>query len=147
MTCYCPLIGPCETFFYSLDLMSLMSYDKLSTDNNRNYVAMINVINNAMLSATQQMSILIHYPSLEENVSREGKLLLLIIIRKTGKCIKSYIRIAILNILSAFLVCYFMFGKTLSLKLLSWEAIKEKCWHSKLYFSTTIRVEFNIKIK
>ncbi|KAL4218489.1 hypothetical protein ACF0H5_023223 [Mactra antiquata] len=57
--CYCPDIGSCEMYNYSIALNKLVQTGKHEGDNNRSYVFTIKVTNNAMLSNIERVDILV----------------------------------------------------------------------------------------
>ncbi|KAH3708849.1 hypothetical protein DPMN_068308 [Dreissena polymorpha] len=70
--CYCPDIGKCEFFIYSIPLNQLVKEDKHTGNHNRNYFFAITVTNNAMLTTTEHIDVLVDESQPEEGVVIEG---------------------------------------------------------------------------
>ncbi|XP_052220285.1 uncharacterized protein LOC127837360 isoform X3 [Dreissena polymorpha] len=70
--CYCPDIGMCEFFNYSIPLNKLIEADKHTGNHNRNYFFKITVTNNALLTTTEHIDVLIDESPPEEGVIYEG---------------------------------------------------------------------------
>ena len=70
--CYCPDVGMCEFFNYSIPLHDLVVKDKHIGNHNRNYYFTIIATNNAMLSTTEHIDVLVDDSPPEEGVVYEG---------------------------------------------------------------------------
>ncbi|KAH3709958.1 hypothetical protein DPMN_069718 [Dreissena polymorpha] len=70
--CYCPNIGNCEHFLYEIPLNKLIEAFKHVGNHNRNYFFSINVTNNAMLSTTEHIDVLVDDSPPEKGVVLEG---------------------------------------------------------------------------
>jgi len=71
--CYCPDIGACELFNYTIPLNKLQAINKHLGDHNRNYFFEIIVTNNALLTTTEYIDILVDESPPEPGVVYEGK--------------------------------------------------------------------------
>ncbi|XP_060552014.1 uncharacterized protein LOC132713433 isoform X3 [Ruditapes philippinarum] len=71
-SCYCPDIGKCEDFKYSIPLNKLVHANKHIGNHNRNYVFTIKVTNNAKLWNIEQVDILVDDSPPEIGVVYEG---------------------------------------------------------------------------
>ncbi|KAL4218491.1 hypothetical protein ACF0H5_023225 [Mactra antiquata] len=70
--CYCPDIGSCEMYNYSVPLNKLVHAGKHEGNHNRNYFFTIKVTNNAMLSNIEHVDILVDDSPPEVGVVYEG---------------------------------------------------------------------------
>jgi hypothetical protein len=71
--CYCPKVGACEVFNYTVPLNKLVADNKHLGDHNRNYYFTIKVTNHAMLSNIEHVDILVDDSPPEPGVVYEGK--------------------------------------------------------------------------
>ena len=72
--CYCPAVGYCELNLYTIQLNSLIGLNKHNGDHNRNYYFTLTVTNQAMLSTTERIDILVDDSPPEKGVVYEGTL-------------------------------------------------------------------------
>ncbi|KAH3802479.1 hypothetical protein DPMN_156157 [Dreissena polymorpha] len=70
--CYCPDIGKCELFNYSIPLNKLVEANKDTGNHNRNYFFTITVTNNALLTTEDHINVLVDDSPPEEGVIYEG---------------------------------------------------------------------------
>ncbi|KAL4218473.1 hypothetical protein ACF0H5_023207 [Mactra antiquata] len=70
--CYCPDIGSCEMYNYSIPLNKLVPVGKSEGNHNRNYFFTIKVTNNAMLSNIEHVDILVDYSPTDVGVVNEA---------------------------------------------------------------------------
>ena len=70
--CYCPDIGPCELFSYSIDMNKLVGNNRNIGNHNRNYYFTVKVTNNALLSNIEHIDILVDDSPPEIGVVFEG---------------------------------------------------------------------------
>ncbi|XP_053381645.1 uncharacterized protein LOC123528459 [Mercenaria mercenaria] len=71
-SCYCPDVGKCEHFKYSIPLNKLVQSNKHIGNHNRNYMFTIKVTNNARLSNIEHIDILVDDSPPELGVVYEG---------------------------------------------------------------------------
>ncbi|XP_053400759.1 uncharacterized protein LOC128557415 [Mercenaria mercenaria] len=71
--CYCPHIGKCEIHAYTIPLNKLVAAQKHFGDHNRNYSFQLRATNNAHISATECVTILIDYPPSEADTTEDSK--------------------------------------------------------------------------
>ena len=72
--CYCPIIGKCEYSNYTLDLNKLQLLGTHVGNHNRNYYFTLTATNNAGLSSTEHIDILVDDSPPERGIVLEGKL-------------------------------------------------------------------------
>ena len=70
--CYCPDVGKCEMYQYTLPMNKLVQVDKRIGDHNRNYYFTIKVVNHALLSNIEHLDILVDDSPPETGVIFEG---------------------------------------------------------------------------
>lgn len=70
--CYCPVIGNCENFNYTITMNGLQNLQKHIGNHNRNYFFEVTVTNNAQLSATEYVDILVDESPPATGVVYEG---------------------------------------------------------------------------
>ena len=71
--CYCPDVGECEIYDYSISMNKLTEKNTNIGKHNRNYYVTIKVTNNAGLSNIEQFDILVDDSAPEKGVIYEGK--------------------------------------------------------------------------
>jgi hypothetical protein len=71
--CYCPDVGQCELYNYTLPLNKLIAINKHVGSHNRNYYFTIKVTNNAHLFNIERVDILVDDSPPEVGVLFEGK--------------------------------------------------------------------------
>ncbi|XP_053376618.1 uncharacterized protein LOC123534121 [Mercenaria mercenaria] len=72
LNCYCPDVGKCEIFNYTVPLNKLVANNKDEGNHNRNYFFTIKVTNNAFLSNIEHIDILVDESPPEPGVIYEG---------------------------------------------------------------------------
>ncbi|KAL4218455.1 hypothetical protein ACF0H5_023190 [Mactra antiquata] len=70
--CYCPDIGSCEMYNYSIPLNKLVHAGKSESNHKRKYFFSIKVTNNAMLSNIEHVDILVDYSPTDVDVVNEA---------------------------------------------------------------------------
>ena len=70
--CYCPDVGKCELYQYTLPMNKLVQAGKHEGDHNRNYYFTIKVVNHALLSNIEHLDILVDDSPPETGVFFEG---------------------------------------------------------------------------
>ncbi|WAR13863.1 hypothetical protein MAR_003968 [Mya arenaria] len=71
-TCYCPSIGKCEHFNYTVSLNKLQALGTNNGNHNRNYVFTLYVTNHALLTSVEYLDILVDGSPPEKGVVFEG---------------------------------------------------------------------------
>lgn len=70
--CYCPDVGQCELYNYTVPLNTLKVRNKDKGDHNRNYFFRLKTTNNALLSNTEMVDVLVDDSPPERGVVLEG---------------------------------------------------------------------------